>query len=113
VRGWPCEVDVPPPGPETGDQSKARVPIKDQEGRTTTGSLKVKNGTLMAADFKTGQLPAGPQGPKGDNGDVGAQGAQGIQELGRHGSDQEERRQLFDKNEVAGGLADRRRKEQR
>jgi len=38
-----------------------------------TGS-KVKNGSLMAADFKSGQLPAGPkgdpgaQGPKGDPG---------------------------------------------
>ena len=29
---------------------------------------KVKNGSLMAADFKAGQLPAGPQGPKGDPG---------------------------------------------
>jgi hypothetical protein len=53
--------------------------------------LKVKNGTLMAADFKAGQIPAGPkgdpgaQGPKGDagaqgpKGDPGEQGAQGIQ----------------------------------
>jgi hypothetical protein len=42
-----------------------------------TGS-KVKNGSLMAADFKAGQLPAGPkgdpgaQGPKGDPGAPGA-----------------------------------------
>jgi len=42
-----------------------------------TGS-KVKNGSLMAADFKSGQLPAGPkgdpgaQGPKGDPGAPGA-----------------------------------------
>jgi hypothetical protein len=48
--------------------------------------LKVKNGSLMAADFKAGQLPAGQQGPKGDTGaqgpkgdrgDAGAQGAKG------------------------------------
>ena len=45
--------------------------------------LKVKDGTLAAADFKAGQLPAGPQGPKGDagapgpKGDAGAPGPQG------------------------------------
>ena len=52
--------------------------------------LKVKDGTLMAADFKAGQLRAGPQGPKGDpgaqgpkgdagaKGDAGQAGAQGL-----------------------------------
>lgn len=40
-------------------------------------SLKVKNGSLMAADFKAGQLPAGAQGLKGDPGPQGPQGAQG------------------------------------
>ncbi len=39
--------------------------------------LKVKNGTLMAADFKAGQIPAGPKGPKGDAGATGAQGPKG------------------------------------
>jgi hypothetical protein len=55
---------------------------------------KIKNGTLTAAKFKAGQLPAGSQGPKGDagaqgpkgdagtvgpKGDPGAQGPQGEQ----------------------------------
>jgi hypothetical protein len=40
---------------------------------------KVKDHTLSAADFKVGQLPAGPQGPKGEKGDTGAAGAQGTQ----------------------------------
>jgi hypothetical protein len=41
-------------------------------------SSKVKNGTLLKKDFKTGQLPAGARGPKGDKGDVGpATGAAG------------------------------------
>jgi hypothetical protein len=31
---------------------------------------KVKDGSLVAADFKRGQLPAGPPGPKGDTGTV-------------------------------------------
>jgi hypothetical protein len=37
-------------------------------------SVKVKNGSLLAADFKLGQLPAGPQGPQGPKGDAGAPG---------------------------------------
>jgi hypothetical protein len=37
-------------------------------------SVKVKNGSLLAADFKLGQLPAGPQGPQGPKGDAGAAG---------------------------------------
>ena len=36
-------------------------------------SPKVKNGSLLAADFAPGQLPVGPAGP------TGARGAQGIQ----------------------------------
>lgn len=40
-------------------------------------SLKVKNGSLLADDFKAGQLQAGPQGPKGDAGPQGPQGMKG------------------------------------
>ena len=55
---------------------------------------KIKNGTLTAAKFKAGELPAALQGPKGDagaqgpkgdtggqgpKGDAGAQGVPGIQ----------------------------------
>src|ERR1044071_6683978 len=43
---------------------------------------KVKNGSLLAADFKAGQLPAGAvgaQGPKGEQGPEGAQGEPGPQ----------------------------------
>jgi Collagen triple helix repeat (20 copies) len=39
--------------------------------------LKVKNGTLMAADFKAGQIPAGPKGDPGAQGPKGDPGAQG------------------------------------
>ena len=38
----------------------------------------VLNGSLLAADFKAGQLPAGAKGDKGDKGDKGAPGPVGI-----------------------------------
>jgi hypothetical protein len=40
-------------------------------------SAKVQNGSLLGADFKAGQLPAGPQGPKGEPGPQGLRGATG------------------------------------
>jgi hypothetical protein len=44
-------------------------------------SKKVKNGSLLRADFKAGQIPAGargPQGPAGPAGPAGAAGAPGA-----------------------------------
>jgi len=43
-------------------------------------ATKVKDGTLLASDFKPGELPAGaagPAGPKGDKGDKGDRGSKG------------------------------------
>src|SRR6476661_10712783 len=40
-------------------------------------SSKVKNGSLLRADFKAGQVPAGPQGPQGVAGAQGPPGPQG------------------------------------
>src|SRR5947209_20221646 len=40
-------------------------------------SNKVKNGTLLKADFKAGQLPAGAPGPAGPAGPAGSAGAAG------------------------------------
>ena len=40
-------------------------------------SSKVKNGSLLPADFKAGTLPAGAQGPKGDPGSPGTKGDTG------------------------------------
>jgi len=42
-------------------------------------SSKVKNGSLLAADFKPGQLPRGARGAVGPAGPAGPQGAQGAQ----------------------------------
>lgn len=40
-------------------------------------STKVKNGSLLKADFKAGQIPAGPVGPAGPAGPAGAAGPAG------------------------------------
>jgi Collagen triple helix repeat (20 copies) len=64
--------------------SKNSVGAAQIKKNAVTGP-KVKDASLMAADFKAGQLPAGPQGPKGDpgpqgpKGDPGAQGPKGDQ----------------------------------
>ena len=44
----------------------------------SVSTKQVKNGSLLAADFATGQLPAGAAGPKGDTGAPGAPGATGA-----------------------------------
>ena len=48
-------------------------------------SPKVKDASLLAKDFRPGQLPAGAQGPKGDTGAAGATGATGAS--GANGAD--------------------------
>lgn len=48
--------------------------------RSTVTSIEVRDQSLLARDFKAGQLPSGPrgaQGPKGDTGPKGEQGATG------------------------------------
>jgi hypothetical protein len=42
--------------------------------RNAVGTDQVAAGSLLAADFKRGQLPAGAQGPKGDKGEKGDKG---------------------------------------
>jgi hypothetical protein len=46
--------------------------------RNAVTSAKVKDGSLLAADFGAGQLPAGPAGAKGDTGPAGAKGDTGA-----------------------------------
>ena len=58
-------------------QAKAVTGAKLKKNAVT--GVKVKNQTLTAADFKAGQLPAGPQGPKGDSGPQGPTGDPGPQ----------------------------------
>jgi len=55
---------------------KNSVGAKQLQKNAVTG-LKVKDHSLVATDFKAGQLPAGPQGPQGEKGETGAQGPKG------------------------------------
>jgi hypothetical protein len=45
--------------------------------RSSITSGKVRNGSLLAIDFKRGQLPAGATGPQGPQGEPGTPGATG------------------------------------
>ena len=46
--------------------------------RNAVNSAKVKNRSLLAIDFRRGQLPAGARGPQGATGATGATGAPGA-----------------------------------
>jgi hypothetical protein len=58
---------------DSGDIKKAGVKRTDI-AKDAVSSAKVKNASLLARDFKPGQLPAGP---KGDAGPAGAKGEKG------------------------------------
>ena len=54
------------------------VGAKQLRAGAVTG-LKVKNGSLTAADFAAGQLPSGPKGDKGEPGAPGPAGLSGLE----------------------------------
>jgi hypothetical protein len=60
-------------GKEIKDRSVTSVDIKSNS--LTSGAIK--NQSLLRADFKLGELPAGPVGAKGNVGPQGAQGPKG------------------------------------
>jgi hypothetical protein len=57
---------------------RASVGTPQLKAGAVTG-LKVKDGSLAAADFAAGQLPAGPKGDKGDTGEAGPPGLSGYE----------------------------------
>jgi len=61
----------------TAQLQKKAVTGKKIARNAVTGP-KVANATLTAADFKAGQLPAGPKGDPGAKGDKGDPGAPGV-----------------------------------
>jgi hypothetical protein len=55
--------------------------------RNAVTSAKVKPRSLLASDFRQGQLPAGPQGPQGPQGPRGPEGPPGARGAeGAHGA---------------------------
>jgi hypothetical protein len=56
---------------------KSSVGTAQIKANAVTGA-KVADGSLLATDFKSGQLPAGPEGKAGPAGPQGAPGAQGA-----------------------------------
>lgn len=60
--------------------------------KNAVSSAKVKDASLLAKDFKSGQLPMGapgaigPRGPQGPKGDRGLQGAPGLSSLEKVGA---------------------------
>ncbi len=60
--------------------SKNSVGTKQIKNSAVTGA-KVKKGSLLAADFKAGQLPAGAQGSEGKQGKEGKEGPIGPSDL--------------------------------
>ncbi len=62
---------------DSGDIKNKQVKRADLANNAVTSS-KVKNNSLLAQDFKAGELPAGPKGNKGDKGDTGAPGSPGT-----------------------------------
>jgi hypothetical protein len=68
-----------------GGSSYAAVTLKKNSvksrniARNAVTSPKVKNRSLLATDFKLGQLPSGPRGPEGPQGSPGTPGTAGGQ----------------------------------
>ena len=61
----------------TGKQIKNRSVTSADIKTNSLTSAAIQNGSLLGADFKLGELPAGPAGPKGETGAPGTTGAQG------------------------------------
>jgi len=58
-------------------QLKRNAVTSSKLAPNTVRTKQVVNSSLLAEDFKSGQLPAGPNGEKGDKGDKGDRGPTG------------------------------------
>lgn len=73
-------------------QLKKNAVTKVALGTDAVTSEKVENGSLLARDFKSGQLPAGLPGAQGPKGDPGLKGDAGLAgAVGRPGVSEYER----------------------
>lgn len=74
-------VSILPPNSVGVPQLKEHAVVQTKISHGAIDSVLVKNGSLLAADFAAGQLPAGsagPPGPTGPQGPVGPQGTAGA-----------------------------------
>jgi hypothetical protein len=68
-----------PLGEAARDQLVPRASVGTAQLRANAVvSSKVRNGSLLAVDFRRGQLPAGPAGPQGPVGPAGQAGPPGV-----------------------------------
>jgi hypothetical protein len=66
------------PNDSVGSKQIKRAAVAKSDVRANAiDSARVQNGTLMAQDFRSGQLPQGPAGAKGDTGAKGDKGEKG------------------------------------
>jgi hypothetical protein len=64
-------VSALPKGSVGTPQLKNNAVTKKKVAANAINTKKVQNGTLLRADFKANQIPAGPQGPPGPAGVIG------------------------------------------
>lgn len=68
-----------PPGSVGSAQLKRSAVVPAKIAPNAVRSGHVLNGSLLATDFKPGQIPPGPKGDKGEKGDKGDKGDRGDQ----------------------------------
>jgi hypothetical protein len=71
---------VPSNSVGTAQLKNGAVTTKKLAASAVTSS-QVRNSSLLRADFKPGQLPAGPVGPQGPQGPAGSPGISGLQRV--------------------------------
>lgn len=76
--GYATVLAVPKNSVGTAQLKNGAVTTKKLASNAVTSS-QVKNRSLLSADFRPGQLPAGPTGPQGAQGPAGTPGISGLQ----------------------------------
>src|SRR5512143_2409997 len=76
--GYATVVNVPRNSVGT-PQLKRNAVTSSKLAPNTVRTAHVANGSLLAEDFRPGQVPQGPKGDKGDKGDTGPVGISGYE----------------------------------
>ena len=78
--GYATVLNVPRNSVGTAQLRNSAVTTKKLSANAVVSS-KVRNGSLLRADFAPGQVPVGPPGPQGAQGPAGAPGIAAIQRV--------------------------------